>query len=63
LPANERIEVTIMGADQKVFWHDQMATSESGDLELIFEKLEKGFYLFSLRYISKVEFVQIIKDK
>jgi hypothetical protein len=37
------MEVTIMGADQKVFWHDQMTTSESGDLKLIFDKIGKGF--------------------
>jgi hypothetical protein len=63
LPANELVGVTVLGADEKVYWQNDLVTSESGDLGLIFEKLEIGFYILSLRYANKLEYIQIIKDR
>lgn len=63
LPANELVEVTVLGADQNIYRQDELTTNESGDLSLIFEKLEKGLYLLSMRYANEVEFLQIIKNR
>ena len=61
LPESTQVEMRIMGADSKVYWDGKQSTNDMGELSLMMDELQKGFYFISLRFEGKMEIFKIVK--
>jgi len=50
-----------MGADSKVYWDGKQSSNDMGELSLMMDELQKGFYFISLRFEGKMEIFKIVK--
>jgi len=61
LPVRTQVEMRIMGADSKIYWYDNQSSNDMGELSLMIDELQKGFYFLSLRFEGKMEIFKIVK--
>lgn len=61
LPEKTQVEIQIKGSDSKIYWYGKQSSNDKGEVSLMMNGLQKGFYILRLRFEGGGETFKVIK--
>ncbi|MDR9375364.1 MAG: T9SS type A sorting domain-containing protein [Schleiferiaceae bacterium] len=62
LPEMTQVEIQIKGIDLKIYWQGKQSSNDMGEVSLMTDGLQRGFYFLSLNFEGHMEIFKIVKN-